>query len=154
MVRVEIVAQDIDNILSDLEQQFEIVEHLEFWKGDLLFSIGPVSGKLEIHPSENAIVFSIPIDTLVIENTLAQAYWAFNPLGVLAFLRKSISQSLGISDSEFKVLKTREAIELHLPHKFVWEKLDLEFLPRKLRLTKIQSNEEGIKLEFDLSQKR
>lgn len=154
MVKVEIPAQDIHNLLTDWEDQFEFVQRLEFWRGKLFFSFGAVSGLLEIQPSENAIVFSIPVASLVIENAIAQAYWAFNPKGVLAFVRKYISETLGISDSEFQVQKTKHAIEVHLPNQFVWQKLDLPFLPRKLRLAKIQTNEDGIKLEFDLSQKR
>lgn len=153
MVKVEIPAQDIRNLLLDLEQQIEMVKRLEFFRGKLFFSIGDISGCLEIRPAQNAIVLSLPVSSLVIENSLAQGFWAFAPKVVLNFVRQHVAEGLGIPEKDLIVQKTQTAIEIHIPNSFIWEKLDLEFLPRKLQLAKVQCNENGLALEFNLSQR-
>ena len=154
MVVLEISAQDIQNNLNDLEREFEIIERLEFFRGRLFFSVSSVSGCLEIRPSAQSLVFSIPMDSLVLENEWLQAAWAFRPKWVLELARDRIAAKLEIPKQDILIEKTKESINIHLMNEFVWDKLDIKFLPRKLRLNSIQSNEAGLRLEFDLSKPR
>lgn|GEM_PF-6656775 len=154
MVTIEISAQEIQNLLLDFESKFESIERLEFFRGKLFFSLQGISGCLEIRHASNALVFVIPVRSLVIEPATIQAFWAFAPKAILDFLGKLISDSLGIPNHEFIIQKTKDDIEIHLMNEFIWDKLDLEFLPRKLKLVGIKSDENGIRLSFSLDEHR
>ena len=144
MITLDIPAEDINTILADFQDD----GILHFEDGKLLFSHNGVSGVFELRPAENHLRFVCP--NLAIKNPVAKAFFGFAPGPVLTFAHKRLPDAL--KESTF-LLKTTEGIEVLIENGFIWDKLDFEQLPRRLKLVKVNSNAAGVRLGFELVEK-
>jgi hypothetical protein len=143
MITISIPAEDINTLLSDIQDI-----KLEFADGKLSFEQNGVSGWLELHSTPDALLLVCP--KVTIQNVIAKSFFAFAPGTVLKFLQNKIPESWDVL-----IQKSKEGagFEVLVTNEFIWERMRINSIPRDLRLVKVVSNAEGIRLGFSLHER-